>query len=103
MIRDEQLPELPRLRRAERRLPLRADGRFSDLVVATQNGEIPVHRWFRFKESFSPHPLKTVLQDIYSKVPQTLSILDPFAGVGTTLLSAQQLGNEGPTIQAGGI
>jgi DNA modification methylase len=89
MIKDEDLPELGRFRAAERSLPIRTDDSFGPLVVATDNDDVPIHRWFRLKESFSPDLLETIITLLYPKRPATLSLLDTFAGVGTTLLSAQ--------------
>jgi DNA modification methylase len=101
MIKDEDLPELDRFRAVERELPIRADASFGPLVVATDNEDFPIHRWFRLKESFSPDLLDTILTVLYPKRPATLSLLDTFAGVGTTLLSAQLL--PGIVITATGI
>lgn len=103
MIRDEQLPELPQLRRVERSLPFRVDSSFSDLVVASGNVDFAVHRWFRLKESFSPELLPRIVRHIYAKLPRSLSILDPFAGVGTTLLASQALAAQGVHVNAIGI
>jgi DNA modification methylase len=89
MIKDEDLPELGQFRAAERSLPIRTDDSFGPLVVATENGDAPIHRWFRLKESFSPSLLETIIPLLYPKRPATLSLLDTFAGVGTTLISAQ--------------
>ena len=91
MIKDEDLPELDRFRAAERALPIRTDDSFGPLVVATDNDDVPIHRWFRLKESFSPNLLENIITLLYQKRPATLSLLDTFAGVGTTLLSAQLL------------
>lgn len=89
MIKDEDLPELGQFRAAERLLPIRTDESFGPLVVATENDDAPIHRWFRLKESFSPSLLETIIPLLYPKRPASLSLLDTFAGVGTTLLSAQ--------------
>ncbi len=101
MIRDEDLPELRRFRTAERTIPIHEDSSFGSLVVANGGEDLPIHRWFRLKESFSPHLLNTVLSHLYPKRPSTLSLLDPFAGVGTALVSAQLLRDV--TINATGI
>jgi len=103
MILDDQLPELEMLRAVEANLQLRADTSFSQLVVAAQNYDLPIHRWFKFKESFSPQLLKTVVDVTYPTLPATLSTLDPFVGVGTTLLAAQDLASKDVAIQAVGI
>jgi hypothetical protein len=101
MIKDEDLPELYRFRAAERRLPIHVDSSFGPLVVANQNQDPPVHRWFRLKESFSPRLLEAVLAMLYPERPAKFTLLDPFAGVGTSLLSAQLL--PGTIINAIGI
>src|SRR5260370_26329598 len=101
MIKDEDLPELHGFRAAERKLPIHFDSSFGPLVVANHNEEIPIHRWFRLKESFSPRLLETVLTMLYPERPASLTLLDPFAGVGTSLLSAQLL--PGTIINAIGI
>jgi len=49
----------------------------------------PVYRWFKYKEGFSSTLVKYFLSE-YSKKPG--KILDPFAGAGTTLFAAQELG-----------
>lgn len=106
MILDDELPELKELRRVEAKFPFRTDASLADCVVATTNDARPIHRWFRFKESFAPDLLKKIIIELYpSGIPQKLSILDPFVGVGTTLLSAEQISAEIPnvTIHATGI
>ena len=91
MIRDEDLPELPRFRTAEETIPIHEDSSFGSLVVATDTDDLPVHRWFTLKESFSPLLLNRIIGQLYPKRPKNLMLLDPFSGVGTTLLSAQLL------------
>ena len=105
MIRDEQLPELQQLRSVEQEFPFRADETMADQVIASTNDSQPVHRWFKFKESFAPALLKkTILQLYPTGPPKEFSLLDPFVGVGTTLLSAEQLARElDVTINATGI
>lgn len=49
----------------------------------------PIYRWFKFKEGFSSALVKYFL-DRYAEKPG--KILDPFAGAGTTLFTAQELG-----------
>lgn len=59
-------------------------------VVSFQaNKEEPVYRWFKYKEGFSSKLVKYFLTE-YSSKPGRL--LDPFAGVGTTLFAGQELG-----------
>ncbi len=59
-------------------------------VVSFQaNKEEPIYRWFKYKEGFSSKLVKYFLTEFSSKPGK---ILDPFAGVGTTLFAGQELG-----------
>lgn len=53
------------------------------------NMKLPIHRWFRYSAGFSAEWVKTVI-DIYKTNESYL--LDPFAGSGTTLIAANELG-----------
>ncbi|MFH0738173.1 MAG: DNA methyltransferase [Candidatus Micrarchaeota archaeon] len=63
--------------------------------------EKPVHGWFWYKEGFAPELVEFAIDD-YMKMrgarPQT--ILDPFCGVGTTLLTAKERGIESAGVDA---
>lgn len=61
------------------------------LVSFQANKEEPIYRWFKYKEGFSSGLVKYFLNK-YSDKPGKL--LDPFAGVGTTLFAGQALGWE---------
>lgn len=59
-------------------------------VVSFQaNKNIPIYRWFKYKEGFSSSLVKYFLSKYSSKPGK---ILDPFAGVGTTLFAGQEMG-----------
>lgn len=60
----------------------------------------PFHRWYFYKEGFSPLLLSLVLKKI--EVPARGGFLDPFAGVGTSVLAALRL-KEQPFTHAHGI
>jgi len=61
-------------------------------VVSFQaNKDKPVYRWFKYKEGFSSGLVKYFLTE-YSGNPG--KVLDPFAGVGTTLFAGKELGWE---------
>jgi DNA modification methylase len=106
MIRDDELPELGALRGIEAEFPFRTDATLADQVVAASNDTQPVYRWFKFKESFAPALLTKIIVALYpAGMPRELSILDPFTGVGTTLLAAERLATDNPDaiIRATGI
>lgn len=103
MIKDEDLPELDTYRRFERRFPFAIDLSYGPYVSPTRNENAPVHRWFRYKESFSASLLKIVVEKFAPDLGHQFRLLDPFCGVGTALVSAQQLGAQGYEIAATGI
>lgn len=91
MISEKQLPELSRYRRLEDALPVEIVPQLGRLVVSGGNDQLPIHRWFRFKEGFSADLLKTLLCLLQEEQSESFSLLDPFCGAGTTLVSAQEL------------
>lgn len=60
------------------------------LVSYQANKKTKMHRWFKYKEGFSAKLVRKLVDEFGLSYPQ--SILDPFAGVSTTLLIAQELG-----------
>ena len=63
---------------------------FNRKVVSFQsNKEEPLYRWFKYKEGFSSTLVKYFLTEYSSKAGK---VLDPFAGIGTTLFAGQELG-----------
>ncbi len=105
MISRRQLPELRAYAAAETSLPFALAPEFRTLVVPNGNDARPVHRWFRYKEAFSADLLDYTLKHIDLGLPEgsSFSLLDPFCGVGTSLVSAQLLQREGASIRATGI
>ncbi len=91
MISEKQLPELNAYRKLEGLLPVECAPELDRLVVAGINEQLPVHRWFRFKESFSADLLKTVLASMHVEIGEKTCLVDPFCGAGTSLISAQEL------------
>src|SRR5205807_9949585 len=72
----------------ESRFAIEPDGRYGALVVPNGNAQRPFHRWFHLKESFSCDIFVHVLADAGLARRRKLTVLDPFAGVGTSLISA---------------
>ncbi len=59
-------------------------------VVSFQaNKEEPFYRWFKYKEGFSSSLVKYLIDEY---CPSGGKVLDPFAGAGTTLFAANELG-----------
>ncbi|VVC04890.1 Modification methylase MjaII [Candidatus Bilamarchaeum dharawalense] len=58
--------------------------------------EKPIHGWFWYKEGFAPEIVEWAIKN--ENNPKT--VLDPFCGVGTTLLSAKNLGLESVGVDA---
>jgi hypothetical protein len=59
------------------------------LVSFQGNKEVPFYGWFSFKEAFSSEMVKFLISDSGKKNGQ---VLDPFAGIGTTLFASRALG-----------
>jgi len=103
MISEQQLPELVCYKEFEKAIPLTERFDYSDFVSPNTNIELPVHRWFRFKESFSAGLLREILENIIPSLGKKVRLLDPFCGVGTSLLAAQEMSVLGYDIDAVGI
>jgi site-specific DNA-methyltransferase (adenine-specific) len=68
----------------EASLPVVSRPEFSSAVHWTPSQDLPIHRWFRYREGFSPQLLEFF--------PDTRNRLDPFCGCGTTLLESAKKG-----------
>jgi hypothetical protein len=77
--------------------PFNPEG-FSNFSTFADNMKLPVHRWFRFSAGFSAQWVETVITK--TKKQETVTVLDPFAGAGTTLLAAEKIGVECYGIEA---
>lgn len=77
-----------RLRRALRLvqagLPVAAASELRNAVRWTPSADQPIHRWFRYREGFSP--------SLFEHLPQGGPRLDPFCGCGTTLVESARRG-----------
>lgn len=103
MILEEQLPELAFYRELEKTIPLAERFDYADHVSPNGNVGLPVHRWFRFKESFSAGLLREIVGLKLPSLGKKFRLLDPFCGVGTTLVAAQEMSAAGYDIEATGI
>ncbi|MBI5574380.1 MAG: hypothetical protein HY919_07515 [Elusimicrobia bacterium] len=59
------------------------------LVSFQANKKIPIYNWFSFKEGFSSEMVRLFIEKCPKK---TGTVLDPFAGSCTTLLTAREMG-----------
>jgi hypothetical protein len=55
------------------------------------NMKLPVHRWFRYSAGFSAEWVSSLLLEKKLLRPDCM-VLDPFAGIGTTLIAADSCG-----------
>jgi hypothetical protein len=101
MISPNDILELRAFAAAERDLPLNIDYRCASLVTPVDNGRLPVHQWFKYKEAFSPKLLDFALA-LAPLSGRSLRLLDPFCGVGTSIVAAQEAYQARP-MQAIGI
>lgn len=62
------------------------------------NMKLPVHRWFRFSTGLSAQWVETIINQ--AKTRGNITVLDPFAGSGTTLLASEKVGVECYGIEA---
>lgn len=60
-------------------------------VTYVPNKEAPIHRWFQYKEGFSYKLVEMFLEEFGADAAR-YRVFDPFAGCGTTLVVAQQMG-----------
>lgn len=57
------------------------------------NMKLPIHRWFRFSAGYSAMWVETLLRSHDNSIGTRSTVLDPFAGSGTTLLASSHHGS----------
>ena len=89
---DERLEEIDHQSAALKRdfaSQLQSDPELSRAAVSFGDSKTePKYRWFKFREAFSPHLVQNNLESLGARG----CVLDPFAGSGTTLFAASQIG-----------
>lgn len=89
---DVLFPEyLKILDKLQEKYPVTKNEQFSQLVNFEKNKELPIHRWFYYKQGFSDELVKKLIFDS-KKINSNDYILDPFCGIGTTQVSSQHQG-----------
>ena len=63
------------------------------LVTYVPNKTLPLYNWFKYKEGFSRELVVQLIREFGLQIGDTL--LDPFAGSGTTLLAGKEFGIHG--------
>ena len=63
---------------------------FKDLVTFVPNKIEPIHNWYYFKEGYSKKLVEHFIK--HYGISKNSVVLDPFSGVGTTLLTCKQNG-----------
>lgn len=74
------------------------DYSYEYLVNFSRTKDLPIHRWFYFVEGYSPKLVVNILNYLNTTSKNSF-VFDPFAGSGTTLLTAKELGMKATGIE----
>jgi SAM-dependent methyltransferase len=74
------------------------DPSLGSLMTFELSKKEPIHRWFWYKEGYSPHLIEQIFRT--EKFDGQGLVYDPFCGVGTTLLASKDSGFESAGIDA---
>lgn len=71
-----------------------ADTSMDTSTTFADNLKLPIHRWYRYTAGYSGQWAEDVIRQDYERKgkPKGYKVLDPFAGSGTTMLAADQIG-----------
>ena len=75
-------------------MKINEDDSLSNLVNFKKNLSIPIHRWFNIKEGYSEELVNSIILSLIHS-EQDITIVDPFLGSGTTIISANGNGYNG--------
>ncbi len=81
------------------KLPLGEITSPSTFSTFTENMKLPIHRWFRYSAGFSAQWVETVINRAKTDVGN-ITVFDPFAGAGTTLIAAEKMRVESYGVEA---
>jgi len=88
---DEILPSyLSIIKKLEQKYKTNNQPFFASLVNFHSNLDAPKHNWFEYKQGYSEQLVRHILSK--NKISKTSYVLDPFTGVGTTNVVAQEMG-----------
>ncbi len=76
-----------------KRFPITEDTDLKPLVNFSQNRRLPVHSWFDYKQGYSPELITKLAEE--AGLVEGDWVIDPFNGVGTTLIALDELGING--------
>jgi len=65
-------------------------GQYAGPITFRSNETLPVHRWWPYVQGYSAEFVARVIAD--ADLPKDATVLDPFAGSGTTLVEARRAG-----------
>lgn len=75
-----------------KKYPVIEDYQFKELVNFKKNRDLPIHRWFDYKQGYAEELVRKLIE--ISKPKKGSSVVDPFNGVGTTQIVSQSFGLE---------
>lgn len=78
------------LKKLIEKYPYKTKLEFSELVNFKKNKSISKHRWYDYKQGYAAELMEIIISK--ENINKDLYVLDPFTGVGTTNLVAQELG-----------